>query len=399
MYQPTGLPVLLMIFLPFRCAFAQTTQISVDWTFETSGRVYSTPVVEGNMVYFGSGDHLIYAVDIRTGNEEWSYRTEGEVHATPAIDGDRIFISSADGKLYCLDKNKGELIWTFESKGEQKYGLWDYYLSSPKVSDGVVYWGSGDGQVYAVHAEYGAELWSFQTEGIVHADPVIHGESIFIGSFDGHLYKLNKDNGALIWSFRTIGALSFPAGEIQKAVAIHGDFVYFGSRDYNFYVVHAKTGRGVWNYRQPRGWIIATPTIYKDHVYYGSSDGHKVYCFNINTAEKVWEKPVNMRVYASATPREDEILFATFDGKIISLDRLTGEEQWTFQLEDSKQNYATIFKTDGSFRDDFQLYGEDYLRSEEMIHKLGSILSDPVLHDDHLFFGSSNGRVYRLSLR
>ena len=110
MYQPTGLPVLLMIFLPFRCAFAQTTQISVDWTFETSGRVYSTPVVEGNMVYFGSGDHLIYAVDIRTGNEEWSYRTEGEVHATPAIDGDRIFISSADGKLYCLDKNKGPVL-------------------------------------------------------------------------------------------------------------------------------------------------------------------------------------------------------------------------------------------------------------------------------------------------
>jgi hypothetical protein len=73
--------------------------------------------------------------------------------------------------------------------------------------------------------------------------------------------------------------------------------------------------------------------------------------------------------------------------------------QSIFQVEDSKQNYATIFKPDGTFRDDFQLYGELYLRSEEMMYELGSILSGPVLHESYLYFGSSNGKLYCLSFR
>ena len=73
--------------------------------------------------------------------------------------------------------------------------------------------------------------------------------------------------------------------------------------------------------------------------------------------------------------------------------------QSIFQVEDSKQNYATTLKPDGTFRDDFKLYGELYLRSEEMMYELGSILSDPVLHESDLYFGSSNGKLYCLSFR
>lgn len=390
------------LLLPFLLIFSLCVsygQKNVSWKFKTDGRVYSTPKIDDNTLYFGSGDKYIYALELKTGKVLWKYKTAGKVHSSPSTNDTYVFFASADGHVYCLDKTNGTLIWKFESEGEEQYGLWDYYLSSPKLDGDILYWGSGDKHIYAINTLTGKVIWKYKTKGIVHADPVIYEEEVYIGSFDGNLYKLNKHNGALVWSFKTIGARYFPKGEIQKAVLIHNGLIYFGSRDYNLYVVDAKNGKGVWNYRQPRGWIISTPAIYQDFVYFGSSDGHKFYCFDIKSGKKVWEAPTHMRVFSQATSFEDEILFSTFDGKVVSVDYKTGNTNWEFQTDASKENYSKIYKADGTFLDEFELYGEDYLESEQMIHDLGSILSDPVIHNNKLYFGSSDGNLYALKLK
>ncbi|WP_370476520.1 outer membrane protein assembly factor BamB family protein [Tamlana flava] len=373
-------------------------QKNISWKFKTDGRIYSTPKIDNNILYFGSGDQHIYALDAETGKLLWKFKTAGKVHSSPDTNDNNVFFSSTDGNVYCLNKTTGNLVWKFESEGEKQHGLWDYYLSSPKVEDNILYWGSGDSNIYAINSINGKVIWKYKTNDIVHADPVIYEEGVYIGSFDGHLYKLNKYNGALVWKFKTIGAAYFPKGEIQKKVTIHNGRVYFGSRDYNLYVVDAKNGKGVWNYRQPKGWVISTPTIYQEFVYFGSSDGHTFYCFDINSTNKKWEIPTNMRTYSQATWFRDEILFSTFDGKIVSVNYKTGSQNWEFQTDASKKNYSKIYKADGTFQDDFKLYGEDYLESEKMIHNLGSILSDPILHSNKLYFGSSDGNLYALIL-
>jgi outer membrane protein assembly factor BamB len=372
-------------------------QVELAWKYKTEGRVYSTPLIDDGSVYFGSGDQNIYALNEANGELLWKFKTEGKVHSSPAVHGQTVLAGSQDGNLYCLDKLSGELKWKFESRGEKMYGLWDYYLSSPTVADGMVYWGSGDGSLYAINPVNGTKLWEFTTGDIVHATPVVDEESVYIGSFDGKLYKLNKYNGSLIWEFDTIGAYFFPKGEIQRGVTVHEGFVYFGSRDYNLYVLDKKTGKGAWNYRQPRGWIIATPTLYKDHVYFGSSDAHKFFCYSTKTADLVWEKELSMRVYGTALAHDDEVIFGTFDGKLISADYLTGKTNWVFQTDNSKRDHHTIFDDNGKFRSDFELYGEKWLESENRIHDLGAFLSSPVLASNQIFIGSSDGHLYCLT--
>ncbi|MEM9077617.1 MAG: PQQ-binding-like beta-propeller repeat protein [Bacteroidota bacterium] len=389
---------ILFLFTFILCLVVSYGQKKVFWKFKTADRIYSTPLIDNNMLFFGSGDGHLYALELETGKLAWKYKTAGKVHSSPFLYNNDVFFSSTDGNVYCLNKTDGTLRWKFESQGEKQYGLWDYYLSSPQVKENIVYWGSGDNHIYAIDARYGQLLWKFKTNDVVHADAVVYKEAIYIGSFDGQLYKLNKYNGALIWKFKTIGARYFPKGEIQRGVTIHKDLAYFGSRDYNLYVVDTKTGKGVWNYRQPQGWIISTPTVDKEHVYFGSSDGHKFYCHNINTGLKEWEVPTNMRIYSQATSYKDDIVFSTFDGKIMSANQRTGKSKCIFQTQASKENYHKIFKSDGSFVDGFKLYGPNYLESESMIHDLGSILSDPVIHNDKLFFGSSDGYLYALQL-
>jgi outer membrane protein assembly factor BamB len=55
-----------------------------------------------------------------------------------------VYVGSDDDYVYALDASSGDLIWSYETGG-------DVY-SSPTVVDGVVYVGSEDKHVYALGA-------------------------------------------------------------------------------------------------------------------------------------------------------------------------------------------------------------------------------------------------------
>ena len=57
-----------------------------------------------------------------------------------------IYVGSDDGHLYALDASSGALLRRYKTDGP--------VLSSPTVADGVVYVGSGDGHIYALPAVY-----------------------------------------------------------------------------------------------------------------------------------------------------------------------------------------------------------------------------------------------------
>ena len=382
----------------FGTAFASADDERLAWKFKSDGRIYSSPLIQGDLIYFGSGDHHFYALNKTTGKKAWTYETKGAVHSSPVSNGQWVYFGSADGNLYALDKDTGAMIWKFASAGEKMYGLWDYYLSSPVIDDNKLYWGSGDGHLYVVDASSGDLLWKYDSGDIVHASPVVYKDKVYFGGFDGHMYALDKTTGSLAWKFKTVGATYFPKGEIQKAALIKDDVVYFGSRDYNIYALDANTGRGRWNLKQPQGWITATPIEYKGNIYFGTSDAHVFYSVEKNSGTVNWTIPLNMRVYGTAIIANDIVYFGTFDGKVLGIDHLTGETKWQFQTASSLQNYHTIYDETGEFKEGFVLYGEDWKTPEKMIHALGSVLSSPAIENGVIFFGSSDGYLYAVKL-
>lgn len=112
------------------------------WTFEAKGNIRTTPVLAGEMVYVGSWDGSVYAVDTESGDEEWSFETGGRVDSSPAVADGVLYVGSADHHTYALDAETGDELWSFET-GEE-------VSSSPAVVDGIVYIGSDDGTVYAL---------------------------------------------------------------------------------------------------------------------------------------------------------------------------------------------------------------------------------------------------------
>lgn len=389
--------ILLLCFV-FLCNFLSYTQ-QLLWKFKTGDRVYSSATVSKDKVFIGSGDHHLYAFDKKDGSLVWKLKTGGAVHSSPLCHNGIVYVGSGDGNLYALSENDGKLVWKFASKGERMYDLWDYYLSSPAIRDGIIYWGSGDSYVYAVEANSGKLKWKFKTNDIVHATPLIDSNFLYIGSFDGYFYCLDKNRGNPVWKFKTIGDRHFPKGEIQKGATLKNDVVYFGSRDYNIYALNAKTGTGHWNMKEKGSWIIATPLVWNNNVYVGTSDTHAFYALGAEYGEDRWKIKLNMRVYGGAVALDSTIYFGCFNGKLYGVDPASGKITWQFQTEGSKQNYSSVYADNDEFRKDFTTYGEKYVEAEKKLHTLGSILSTPTIADGIIYFGSSDGNIYAVSIK
>lgn len=53
-----------------------------------------------------------------------------------------VYVGSDDRNLYAIDRQSGDVLWKYETAG--------FVGTSPFVVDGVIYFGSYDGSVYAV---------------------------------------------------------------------------------------------------------------------------------------------------------------------------------------------------------------------------------------------------------
>jgi outer membrane protein assembly factor BamB len=129
--------------------------LGLKWRFKTGDTIWSSPAVVDGVVYVGSLDHHLYALDADTGHKLWSFTAGDLVQTSPAVANGIVYFGSWDDNVYALNAHTGKLLWKFVTGG--------HVLSSPTVAEGVVYVGSWDGNLYALNAKTGARLWSYQT--------------------------------------------------------------------------------------------------------------------------------------------------------------------------------------------------------------------------------------------
>lgn len=116
--------------------------------------------------HIGSDDNNVHAID-SNGSKGWTYKTGGRIRSSPAIVDGVVFVGSADNNLYALNATDGSGEWTYETD--------DRVRSSPAVVDGVVYVGSADNSLYAINAAGGSGEWSHETGGGIYYTSPISG--------------------------------------------------------------------------------------------------------------------------------------------------------------------------------------------------------------------------------
>jgi outer membrane protein assembly factor BamB len=204
----------------------------------------SSPVVWGGAVYFGSGDHNVYALDAATGTLKWKFETGDVVHASPAIDGGVLFVGSWDRNFYALDAATGKEKWRFKTGEDADMHNQEGIQSSAAVADGMVFFGCRDAHLYALDEKTGAKKWAFGTKGswVVGSPAVSKGEVFFATSDTAMLYAADAKTGAIEYG------VGFNGWPVFSSPAIAGDMLYVGSAEGKLGAVHIPSGRLAWSF-------------------------------------------------------------------------------------------------------------------------------------------------------
>jgi outer membrane protein assembly factor BamB len=319
---------------------------SLRWKFKTGAFVRSTPAVAGGLVYFTSDDGNIYAVQTADGSLAWktdigtdsaprlqpdNSGIDWDFHqASPVVSGGVVYVGSADKNVYALDAASGSVKWTFKTAGMVR--------ATPAVADGIVYIGSWvDGMrwysnLYALDAATGKQNWVFEGAGD-HPTAAFAGDMILIGGRQAFLYGLDVKTGKEKWSadflsswvestcaisngtafvgssaLALVQAFDAATGDVRwrfttagfpwSSPAVSGGVVYIGTvasvgptHDTGLVAIDEKTGNGLWwvgtsettldSSKATLAGVTAGPIVVDGTVYVGSLDG-KLYAIKAN---------------------------------------------------------------------------------------------------------------------
>jgi eukaryotic-like serine/threonine-protein kinase len=367
------------------------------WKAMFSGPFYSTPVIDGDKVYIGNNDSILYCLDIVSGRRIWQFSAGGQVRSTVCADPTRVFLIGGNGSLYCLNKEKGTLNWEFGTGGERLYDQYDYFQSAPILRDDTLYFGSGDSNVYAINAGDGHLIWKYHTGNVVHGVPALYNDKLYIGSFDGNVYALHTRDGSLAWTFKSVGHQYFPKGEMQFSPKVIGGMVFIGGRDYNLYAIDAERGYCHWNKAFPGGWAPATtPANHDSTVLVGASDDKILLLLRTKDGKEIWRSDVKYNVFGSSPLTAGMCYTTTLMGKLFGIDLQTGRIRWTYTTEKYAQNKALYFKPDDTYRDDIHSIIHSQEEFLAALFNIGAIYSAPAIDKDHIVFSSTEGVLYCL---
>jgi outer membrane protein assembly factor BamB len=388
----------------------------IRWRFRTNGEVISSPAIVGGVVYVGSDDGNLYAVDQSTGKLHWKFGTGSRIPSSPAVAAGIVYFTSYDGNFYAVDALSGKLRWKFGNPGERRYagthlhGLlpagesmpdpFDVYLSSPVVWNGTVYFGSGDGNVYALNALSGAMQWKFQTGDVVHASPAIAVGKLYIGSWDSYFYALDATTGKQLWRFKTgeDPKIHNQVG-IQSSATISDGVVYFGCRDSNLYALDAATGRQRWSFSNHGSWVLTSPVVKDGKVYFATSDSALFHALDAKTGAPLFSIKFQWPIFGSPSIAGNTLYLAEQNGKLTAIDLVTHKTAWVFQTNASRQNLPKLSKPGGSpsyesvFSSSFY---DDTIVGINKLHSVGTILSSPVVSGRAVYLGTADGSLYAL---
>ncbi|MBA2755039.1 MAG: PQQ-binding-like beta-propeller repeat protein [Chloroflexia bacterium] len=199
---------------------------TLAWRFATQGAVRAAPVVAGGVLYVGSNDGSLYALDSESGEERWRFPTDGPINGSAAVVDGSVYFASGDGYAYAVNAESGEQRWRYYAgelnpdietlpAEEQDRGA---ITTSVMVVDGLVYVSSNSFKITAIDAETGIERWhDFSNKSDVTTPSFGDGALYF--SSDAGIFSRDAQTGAVRWTAYLDAELAETQAERQSESA------------------------------------------------------------------------------------------------------------------------------------------------------------------------------------
>jgi len=301
---------------------------------------WSGAVVHDGIIYVGSRDGRVVAINSSTQRKQWDYTITPSttIYTTPIVDGDLVYVGTYNGIVLALNTSARVEDLPFP---QARYGEWEWYCPLQKaksnaivadlaMSEDTLYVASSNGRVYSLDKGSGDENWKREdipvlTENAEEPEklwnsPVIQGSTFYVSTFDGHIKALSAETGELLdWSFEA------EAGFASSPV-IYEDIIYVGSFDRHLYAVRIGSDVPLWKFprEKPAGnWFWASPIINEGIVYAGCLDG-KLYAIEAKTGGKLWEFDAESPIVSSPVLTDSLLIVAAESGNVYVISPETG---------------------------------------------------------------------------
>jgi outer membrane protein assembly factor BamB len=292
------------------------------WRREITHAVHDQLVLAGNNVIIGDGiGGGVYALDATTGRRRWRV-SSGAVRGLAAADGlvyagFAIRSHTARG-VTALSADRGQVMWTVEfgRKLDTTGGL--------AVSRGVVYVTTSHGEIYAFRAADGRRLWRIAGRHVTFglAPPVVASGVVYASSGNSIpvLYAVHAATGRGLWH-RALGAAAFPA-----YLAVADGVVYAGLTRINgaaglnaggLSALHAATGRQLWQVPVAGGVDLA-PSTAPGVVYTGSNNG-ALDAWQAGTGTKLWSFSAAGLIGTNIAVTDGIVYFGSNDNQVYAV--------------------------------------------------------------------------------
>lgn len=148
--------------------------------------IVGTLATVGSMTYSTNYANQLVAADAFGEKLTWIYQDKDfPFFASPAVNDEMVFIGSRDKHLHAVDRETGKGVWTFKT-GSRVDG-------SAIVFDDAVVFGSRDGRLYALEPKDGSEIWRLDLGEGFDTDPAFANGRLVLGGQDGTLFCIKGD--------------------------------------------------------------------------------------------------------------------------------------------------------------------------------------------------------------
>ncbi len=300
-----------------------------------STKSYSVFAGADQMVYFGSSDSYIYALDAMTGAVKWKMATGGPVSSTPTVANGVVYIGSDDGYLYALDAQTGAQKWRVG-------GLHNPFRSTLTVANGLIYFDGQNGGISltALDTASGQIRWWNPGGNIVSEAPTVVGSTLYFTCYAcGGVSALDALTGAQKWNSSVVQ-------EYIYNPAVSEGTLYVSQGYYIMAALDATTGVQKWFYRDSSfllngnvSFLMGScpPSVSNGLVYVGGASGY-LYALDAATGHLVWKQPSRGQIYydqsiglfTGAVVSGGTVFSGASDSYVYAFDAGTGQSKWTY---------------------------------------------------------------------
>ncbi|MCK5334093.1 MAG: PQQ-binding-like beta-propeller repeat protein [Candidatus Aenigmarchaeota archaeon] len=177
------------------------------WRFRTGGSIIiGKPDADAERVYFASCDQNIYAITL-DGNFLWGFRTGENCFNKPLVHGGILYCGSRDRYMYALDAKNGQMLRHFLTNM--------IFFTQPIATENKIYFASD--KLCCFDIRKNKIVWALDIGecgiNLVTSAKLIDEKLIFF-SRDTNIRCVDVDDGSIIWRARTNSSVQMPLSEV-----------------------------------------------------------------------------------------------------------------------------------------------------------------------------------------